>query len=173
MIGPKVSRMNARVSQERERQRMYAHILLPVDGTEPSERAARRGIELARALNARVTAVTVTTPWATQFSRELAAVVPDVVVPESEYERKADAAAETLLERIGDAATAADVPCKTMHLRHRNPSLAIIGAASGEGCDLIVMGSQASGGITGALLGSETLAVLTHGKTPVLVHRQA
>jgi nucleotide-binding universal stress UspA family protein len=35
------------------------------------------------------------------------------------------------------------------------------------------MGSQASGGITGALLGSETLEVLTHGKTPVLVYRQA
>ena len=125
-----------------------------------------------KALKARVTVVTVTTPWATQFSRELAVVVPDVVVPESEYERKAQAAAELLLERIGDAAEAADVPCKTMHLRHRDPSLAIMGAASGEGCDLIVMGSQASGGITGALLGSETLEVLTHGKTPVLVYRQ-
>jgi nucleotide-binding universal stress UspA family protein len=150
---------------------MYAHILLPVDGTEQSDRAARRGIELAKALKARVTVVTVTTPWATQFSRELAVVVPDIVVPESEYERKAQAAAELLLERIGDAAEAADVPCKTMHLRHRDPSLAIIGAASGEGCDLIVMGSQASGGITGALLGSETLEVVTHGKTPVLVYR--
>lgn len=150
---------------------MYAHILLPVDGTEQSDRAARRGIELAKALKARVTVVTVTTPWATQFSRELAVVVPDIVVPESEYERKARAAAELLLERIGDAAEAAEVPCKTMHLRHRDPSLAIIGAASGEGCDLIVMGSQASGGITGALLGSETLEVVTHGKTPVLVYR--
>jgi nucleotide-binding universal stress UspA family protein len=173
MIDPESVGMSARDSLERERQRMYAHILLPVDGTGPSERAARRGIELARTLKARVTAVTVTTPWAAQFSRELAAVVPDVIVPESEYERKAHAAAEMALARIGDAATAADVPCKTMHLRHRNPSLAIIGAASAEGCDLIVMGSQASGGITGALLGSETLAVLTHGKTPVLVYRQA
>jgi nucleotide-binding universal stress UspA family protein len=152
---------------------MYAHILLPVDGTQSSERAARHGIELAEALKARVTVVTVTTPWAAQFSRELAVLVPDVVVPESEYEGKAKAAAELLLERIGDVAEAADVPCKTMHVRHRDPSLAILGAASGERCDLIVMGSQASGGLTGALLGSETLEVLTHGKTPVLVYRQA
>jgi nucleotide-binding universal stress UspA family protein len=152
---------------------MFAHILLPVDGTPSSERAARRGIELAKALNARVTVVTVTTPWAAQFSRELAVLVPEVVVPESEYERKAKAAAELLLERIGDIAETAGVPCKTMHVRHRDPSLAILGTASGEGCDLIVMGSQASGGLTGALLGSETLEVLTHGKTPVLVYRYA
>ncbi len=29
---------------------MYRHILLPADGSAPSERAAQRGIELARAL---------------------------------------------------------------------------------------------------------------------------
>ena len=173
MIGPQPTGMDADNFLGRERQHMYGHILLPVDGTGQSERAAHRGIELARALKARVTVVTVTTPWATQFSRELAVVVPDVIVPESEYERKAHAAAATVLARIGEAAIAADVPCKTMHLRHRDPSLAILGDASAEGCDLIVMGSQASGGITGALLGSETLAVLTHGKTPVLVYRQA
>jgi nucleotide-binding universal stress UspA family protein len=156
-----------------EAARMYGHILLPVDGTEPSERAARRGIELARALKAMVTVVTVTTPWATQFSRELAVVVPDVIVPEREYERKAHAAAETVLARMSDAARAAGVPCKTLHLRHRDPSQAITDAASAERCDLIVMGSHAASGITGALLGSETLEVLTHGKTPVLVYREA
>jgi nucleotide-binding universal stress UspA family protein len=164
--------MHAGGSLKRERRHMYGHILLPVDGTERSERAARRGIELARALGAKVTVLTVTTPWATQFSRELAVVVPDVIVPESEYERKARAAAEAVLERISEAAGVADVPCKTMHLRHRDPFLAIMGAASAEQCDLIVMGSHAAGGITGALLGSETLKVLTHGKTPVLVYRE-
>lgn len=151
---------------------MYRHILLPIDGTDASERAARRGIELARSLEARITVVTVTTPWAAQFSRELAAVVPDVIVPESEYERKAQAAATMMLERLAGAAKAASVPCKTMHLRHRRPSVAILGAASAQACDLVVMGSQASGGLTGALLGSETLAVLTHGTTPVIVYRQ-
>ena len=165
--------MNAGISAARKAAQMYSHILLPIDGTEPSERAARRGIELAKALKAKVTVVTVTTPWATQFSRELAVVIPDVVAPEREYERKAHAAAEAVLGRISVVAATADVPCKAIHVRHREPSLAILGAASREGCDLIVMGSQASGGITGALLGSETLEVLTHGKTPVLVYRQA
>src|SRR6187200_2710326 len=93
---------------------MYDHILLPVDGTDASEHAARRGIELAHALKAKITVVTVTTPWAAQFSRELAAVVPDVVVPEGEYERKAQVVATMMLERLAGVAKAAGVPCKTM-----------------------------------------------------------
>jgi nucleotide-binding universal stress UspA family protein len=150
----------------------YRHILLPVDGTDTSERAARRGIELARGLGAKVTVVTVTTPWATQFSRELAAVVPDVIVPESEYERKATAAATALLERLAEVAQAAGVACNTIHVRHRRPSAAILDAVKAQACDLIVMGSQAAGSLAGALLGSETLAVLTHGGTPVIVYPQ-
>ena len=150
----------------------YRHILLPVDGTDTSERAARRGIELARDLRARVTIVTVTTPWATQFSRELAAVIPDVIVPEGEYERRARVAATVLLERLADVAQTAGIPCKTIHVRHRRPSAAILDAAKAQACDLIVMGSQAAGSLTAAVLGSETLAVLTHGNTPVIIYPQ-
>jgi nucleotide-binding universal stress UspA family protein len=151
---------------------MYRHILLPVDGSEPSDRAARRGIDLAKALGARVTVVTVTTPWATQFSRELAVVVPDVIVPETDYEQKAQAAAQGVLARISDAAKAADVPCEKMRLRHRDTHRAIIEASEQQQCDLIVMGSHASRGMMGALLGSETVKVLTGSKIPVLVYRE-
>jgi nucleotide-binding universal stress UspA family protein len=47
---------------------MYKSILLPIDGSELSLRAARQGIALAKALGARVTAIMVTTPWAIQFA---------------------------------------------------------------------------------------------------------
>ena len=36
---------------------------------------------------------------------------------------------------------------------------------------MIVMGSHSRPGLTGALLGSETMAVLAHTGIPVLVHR--
>ncbi|MGZ5227785.1 MAG: universal stress protein, partial [Burkholderiales bacterium] len=36
---------------------MFKHILLPTDGSKLSDRAVQRGIELAEALDARVTAV--------------------------------------------------------------------------------------------------------------------
>jgi nucleotide-binding universal stress UspA family protein len=151
---------------------MYRHILLPVDGSEPSGRAARRGIELARALAAKVTVVTVTTPWASQFARELAVVVPDVIVDEKAYERKAKAAAESLLATMREAATAAGVPCTALHVSHREPWLAIVDAAREQGCDLIVMGSHAPAGM-GALWGSETARVITGSAVPVLVYREA
>jgi hypothetical protein len=35
------------------------------NGSQPAPRAARHGIELAKALNAKVTVMMVTTPWAT------------------------------------------------------------------------------------------------------------
>jgi nucleotide-binding universal stress UspA family protein len=40
-----------------------------------------------------------------------------------------------------------------------------------EGCDLIAMASHGRRGVSAVVLGSETLKVLTHSKTPVLVHR--
>ena len=42
---------------------MYKHILLPTDGSELAHKAVRQGLELAKALNANVTAVMVSAPW--------------------------------------------------------------------------------------------------------------
>ena len=150
---------------------MYTHILLPVDGSETSFGAARHGIALARALHAKVTVIIVTTPWTTQFARELAVVVPEVIVPETEYELKAKAAAGAILRSVADHAQYAGVECATLHCHHRDPYQAIINVAANQQCDLIVMGSHGRRGIAGLLLGSETVKVLTHSSLPVLVYR--
>ena len=42
---------------------MYKHILIPTDGSELSKLALEEGIALAKALNARVTVITVTAPF--------------------------------------------------------------------------------------------------------------
>jgi nucleotide-binding universal stress UspA family protein len=42
---------------------MYKHILIPTDGSELSKMALEEGVALAKALGARVTVVTVTTPF--------------------------------------------------------------------------------------------------------------
>ena len=42
---------------------MYKHILIPTDGAELSKMAIQEGVALAKALGARVTVVTVTTPF--------------------------------------------------------------------------------------------------------------
>jgi nucleotide-binding universal stress UspA family protein len=42
---------------------VYSHILIPTDGSELSKMALYEGVALAKALGARVSAVTVTTPF--------------------------------------------------------------------------------------------------------------
>lgn len=151
---------------------MYSSILLPIDGSQLSLRAARYGVQLAKALNARVTAIMVTTPWATQFAREPAVVVPGVVVAPTEYDLRTEQAACNCLRVVTDEAKSAGVPSKALHVRHRDPYVAILDTARGEGCDLIVMGSHGRRGLAELLLGSETVKVLTHSEIPVLVYRR-
>jgi nucleotide-binding universal stress UspA family protein len=150
---------------------MLGNILLAVDGSDLSLRAAHHGIELAAALKARVTVVLVTLPWATYFSREPAAVVPEAIVPQTAYEAKREAFAMRTLQSVVADANSAGVAAKAVHRTERDPYRAIIDIARQERCDLIVMGSHGQRGIAGALLGSETLKVVTHTEIPVLVYR--
>jgi nucleotide-binding universal stress UspA family protein len=150
---------------------MFTNILLAVDGSTASRHAASRGIELAKALSAKVTVLTVTVPWATYFSRELAVVIPEVVIPPEDYDEKRDNVAACVMQDIVADARSARVEVRALHRRDRDPSRAIVEAAAREGCDLIVMGSHCEPGFTGALLGSETMKVLTHTNTPVLIYR--
>ena len=151
---------------------MFSNILLAVAGSEASVQAARKGIALASCLNAKVSVVAVTVPWAEYFARELAVVVPDVVVPRPEYDHKRNASAASILQGVETDARSAGVAVKSLHRMHRDPWQAILDVAKHDGCDLIVMGSHRKIGFTGALLGSETMTVLTHTSIPVLIYRQ-
>ena len=51
------------------------------------------------------------------------------------------------------------------------PYQQIIEVARKRKCDVVVMASHGRSGLTGLLLGSETVKVLTHSKIPVLVVR--
>lgn len=151
---------------------MFKHLLLAVDGSRFAQNAAQHGIALAKALGAKVTALTVTVPWETQFAREVAVVVPDVVVSKEDYDRNKSAFARSILDLTTEAARVAGVSCSVRQASHSRSYLAIIETAAAQGCDLIVMGSRGHGGIAGLLLGSETAKVLSHSTICVLVHRQ-
>jgi nucleotide-binding universal stress UspA family protein len=47
---------------EQRSRRMYANILLSTDGSDAARKGVRHGITLAKALNAKVTVITVTEP---------------------------------------------------------------------------------------------------------------
>src|SRR6266487_3972336 len=94
-----------------ERGKMYKHILIPTDGSELSKKAVDHGIGLAKALNAKVTAVTVSEPF------HIFAVEPGMVTDTpDEYKKRIVALATKYLKVAKDAATAAGVPCDVVQV---------------------------------------------------------
>jgi len=146
---------------------MYQHILLPTDGSVLSKAAIRDGVSLAKALGAKVTIITVTEPFH--------AVSPDAAMiadtPETYVARMAALSGKYLADGKKIAA-AAGVPCETIQVEHDHPYRAILDAAENRNCDAIFMASHGRRGLSAIVLGSETLKVLTHGITPVIVYRQ-
>ncbi len=145
---------------------MYKHILIPTDGSSLSNKAIQHGVALAKALNAKVTAITVSTPF------HVLAVEPAMVTdtPESHANRVAESTAKHL-GVAKDAASGSGVACDVVHVEHEHPYQAIIDTAKKRGCDAIVMASHGRRGISAIVLGSETVKVLTHSTIPVVVYR--
>lgn len=146
---------------------MYKHLLIPVDGSELSEKALAQGLDLAKALAARVTLLHVTPPWSSIAVGEVA-----VMFPPAEYEANMAKAAKQLLDRAAASAKSVGVTTESVQVVDPQPHNAILKCAGEKGCDLIVMGSHGRRGIAGLLLGSVTQKTLTHGKIPVLVYRE-
>jgi nucleotide-binding universal stress UspA family protein len=145
---------------------MHRHILIPTDGSELSQNAIDYGMALAKSVNAKVTVLTVSTPFHTF------AVEPGLVTDTPEqYEKRMATLAGKYLNVAKEAALAAGVSCETMHVEHDQPYLAIIETAARQSCDLIVMASHGRRGISAIVLGSQTVKVLTHSTMPVLVVR--
>jgi nucleotide-binding universal stress UspA family protein len=145
---------------------MFRHILLPTDGSPLSEAAMRKGIQLAKTINARVTGFCVA-PALRYFGYD-AEIGP-------EFKKQAEAAVQAEVNKnllaIEKAAEEAGVPCEAVQEKNDQPYEAIIEAARKKECDLIIMASHGRRGVGALLLGSETQKVLTHSKIPVLVYR--
>ena len=145
---------------------MFAHVLLPTDGSKLSENAIRKGVQLAKSMKARVTGLCVVPKMHFyNFDSE----IPGDIKEKAEKECRDLARAN--LDFIRKAAAEAGVVCQLVSATDDQPYEAIIHAAEAQGCDLIMMASHGRRGVKAVLLGSETQKVLTHSKTPVLVFR--
>jgi nucleotide-binding universal stress UspA family protein len=140
---------------------MYKHVLLPTDGSELSEQAARDGVRFAKLTGAQLTALH-TTP---------VLYPPGTHVRPGEQEERSKADAQRALDPIERMARDANVAFTAAHRDSDNPWEAIISVAEERGCDLIFMASHGRRGINALLIGSETNKVLTHSKIPVFVWR--
>lgn len=149
---------------------MFKHILVPIDDSPLSMKAAKYAARLARSSRARITALHVIPPFNPPAYIDGVVPYPELYSPE-EYKKSTERYARKLVAKAEAIAKTARVKCEGAFVTSEQPWKAIIKAAKGRRCDLIVMASHGRRGIAAVVLGSETTKVLTHSKTPVLVCR--
>ena len=147
---------------------MYANILLSTDGSDVARKGVEHGIALAKALNAKVTIITVTEPPFYYGSGHAEGWIPS----KEEFDRLEAACKEHAGKVLDEARAVAGqigISVELLHVPNAHPATAIIETAKSRGCDLIVMASHGRRGLRKLLLGSQTSEVLADGSVPVLV----
>jgi nucleotide-binding universal stress UspA family protein len=140
---------------------MFDEILIPTDGSESAERAARYGQVLAAAYGATVHVLSVVD------DRDYGAVEgTEADAGRSAAEQEATAAVDTV------AALFADDPVTTQ-VTSGVPSETILEYVSAEGIDVVVMGTHGRTGIDRFLIGSVAERVVRHADVPVLTVRSS
>jgi len=148
---------------------MYKHIMLPVDGSELSQKAAKECIAFAKAIGARISVIHVVSHFHLAIEEGFSSAV--VRNLEKEHEEESKKAAQNILAGVQKLAKAGGVECNALSVIGDSPYEEIIKQAKKQKCDLIMMASHGRRGLEGLLLGSETAKVLTHSQIPVLVVR--
>jgi nucleotide-binding universal stress UspA family protein len=144
---------------------MYRSILIPTDGTEITAKAVSTAVELARALGARLSTITVKEPFPYSAISEMQPIPPQ------EFYDAQERIALKRVKEVVDSAAAAGLACEAVTVEAPHPWEAILEHAKAQECDLIVMASHGRRGVGALLIGSETSRVLTHCDLPVLVVR--
>lgn len=148
---------------------MYAKILVPTDGTEPSHRAVQEASRLAAALGSELLILHVRSPMEIPHHVEGGALTR---LPSTVLQAEVEGEERNLMDRAVKVATEAGVRATPAFIIGTSPYEAILQVATEQKCDLIVMAPHGRRGLSGLLIGSETQKLLTHVVgTPVLVVR--
>jgi nucleotide-binding universal stress UspA family protein len=145
---------------------MYKHLLVPVDGTELTDKAMRDSIELATRLQSKITAfVAEPTPPLPTIGN-----TPQMIEKayESHDQRTTDHATE-VIRKFKTAAREAGIKFSGHYVQAHNVEDAIVAAADEHGCDLIVMVTHGRGLLGELMFGAHTKGVLARSKLPLLV----
>ncbi len=141
----------------------FNSVLIPTDGSEDATYAARKGLSLAKLINAK---------------KVIALYVKDLVslygVPEDDMILFINANLEnegnTILSDIKNEGKELGLDVETVILEG-HPADEILQVAEDRGVDIIVMGTVGRSGITCLLMGSVAEKVTRHAPCPVLVVR--
>ncbi len=145
---------------------MYQRILVPIDGSETSERGLMEAIRLAQ--------VTKSTLRLLNFTSDFALMVEmSGGIDFEQYREGLNQFGKNLVDKSSKLAAEHGVVSETLvhELRGGRVAQAIVDDARESRCDLIVMGSHGRRGFNRAVLGSDAEAVLRASSVPVLVVR--
>ena len=120
---------------------MYGHILLSTDGSDVARKGVEHGMALAKALNAKVTVLTVTEHLLVYPRSGHAGWIP----PQEMFDSFDAACKERAGEVLDEARAMAEqtgLSVELLHVPNAYPAPAIIETAKSQGCDLIVMASH-------------------------------
>ena len=141
------------------------HILVLVDGTEASFRAADRAIDLARALGARLTALAVVD---TETLRQLLNVKILVDAEMGEFEKELEESARRQLAEVRERALNQKVVIDEV-LVTGNVETVVPKEVQDRGVDLIALGGFPSTKITRDLVARQRQQIIDRANCPVLV----
>ena len=149
---------------------MLERILIAIDGSEHSKKAAEKAIEFAKLSGGKVIALYVADP-STYFApaEEMMKASRSFEIADDVIKNLQDAIqkeAGQATKYAEDAAKLADVPVEIKIVKG-HPADEILKAANDT--DLVVMGSLGRTGVSRYLLGSVTDKVVRNSKTPVMI----
>ena len=145
---------------------MYKRILVPLDGSDLTDRAIPASLDLARQLGATVIGFVADPLPPLPSSPRNESLLRDEL---RRHAASTQAHAEGILKRFEAAAREAGVPFEGWHDEAPRVHKAILAAAEAREADMIVMVTHGRGTFGEFLFGSQTKAVLAESKLPLLV----
>ncbi|MGC2429326.1 MAG: universal stress protein [Nitrososphaeraceae archaeon] len=142
----------------------FSKIMVAIDGSEHSLKAAEYALEIAKSFSAQLYAVTVTyVPESYHLKQE------DVLNQSTEI-RGSIEDAKTWLEKFNQDSREDSIQLKTELINsHRPVDYVILEYAEKNDIDLIVLGTRGRSGFKKLLLGSIASSVVTYAHCPVMV----
>jgi nucleotide-binding universal stress UspA family protein len=146
---------------------MFKKILIPIDGSQISFRAATSGVAFAKEIHAEVVFLHAILPYLPPYNAEFD--LDDRAL--SLIETAAKEATAEMLNTAEDIAKVAEVKCTSMSEISSHPEKLIDKVAKDSGCDLIVIATHGRGAVGRFFLGSITNRLLLIASVPVLIYR--
>ena len=143
---------------------MYRHILVPIDDSPLSGDTVAQAVVFARSIGAKVTFFHAQSDYASSSVGALQRVMSP-----GAFNEDVAGEARALLAKAEVVARTAGIEHDAVAMTCDRPHEAILGIAEARNCDLVFMASHGKRGLSGLVLGSQTMKVLQAASIPVLV----